>query len=437
MTPEAQQAAQVLAYSSRLNEVSADWRLLAGLGTGLVALRLTVLRPSPVRPSPADRGGSASGTTAGRTQGGGESAADAVLRALWARGRRALAGPHLALRSVSLLHGPSGEGKSRWLSEVVYALVRGVDVFGWKTTQTAVVWVTEEPLAVWKDKGAVILREDELVWRRWKRWARVLFPRWFAPTVWVVSLPDIGYEASLPAFRELWRGRIYSLAKRTGARLVIGDTVFALCPQAVADNTTAKVFMGEVRWLAAKTGAAIELVHHDNDAGKPLGAKMLKGDADFTHHVTRLPRAREDDRRRRVEFGKRYEPVAPDPLVYEMDEDGRLQEVDARPSPGVRPPSSQEGEDALLPRPLPVRQLPEPGRDDPCKAIYAWVRGQAREAWPRAVLYKAVAANPEMPARAHGPVYAHLKHLVDDGWLCAGDDGALRVAHPAQKEATP
>jgi hypothetical protein len=38
-----------------------------------------------------------------------------------------------------------------------------------------------------------------------------------------------------------------------------------------------------------------------------------------------------------------------------------------------------------------------------------------------------------MPVRAHGPVYAHLKHLRADGWL-SGEDAALRVAHSAQKE---
>jgi hypothetical protein len=370
VTPEAEAAAQVLATStslSRLTDLSrVDPRLLVPAAAGIGGL-LYLLRPHPsVHPSaPPPTGGSAVvDETGGRTSWIAErtvSAADAVLRALWAKGRRCLAAPHFALRSVSLLHGPSGEGKSRWLSEIVYALIRGAEVFGWRTQQTPVVWVTEEPLAVWKDKGGVVIRDGELGWPWWRRWLRALFPRRFPPTVWVVSLPDIGYEASLPAFRALWRGRVYNLVRRTGARLVIGDTVFALCPQAVADNTTAKVFMVEARWLASKTGCAVELVHHDNDAGRPLGAKMLKGDADFTHHVTRLPRTGEADRRRVVTFGKRYEPVAPDPLVYEMDDDGRLRSV---PAPSTRPSVHQEGapwtDDRPAPLPLPVQAPPDP-----------------------------------------------------------------------------
>lgn len=362
----AQAADRLLAYVAGEPQAQAA----VALGAGLVALRLTVLRPHPsVRPSappPAGGGSAVVDGTGGRTSwiaGRTLSAADAVLRALWAKGRRCLAAPHFALQSVSLLHGPSGEGKSRWLSEVVYALIRGEDVFGWRTQRTAVVWVTEEPLAVWKDKGGVVIRDGELGWPWWRRWLRALLPRRFPPTVWVVSLPDIGYEASLPAFRALWRGRVYNLVKRTGAKLVIGDTVFALCPQAVADNTTAKVFMMEARWLASRTGCAVELVHHDNDAGRPLGAKMLKGDADYTHHVTRLPRTGEADRRRVVTFGKRYEPVAPDPLVYEMDEDGRLRAVSAAPLP-ARPSVHQEPaertDDHPAPLPLPTQAPPDP-----------------------------------------------------------------------------
>lgn len=375
MTPETEAAAAVLAYSTTINSLTADPRLVALGAAGLGGLAW-FLRPTPsVRPSasapPGERAEApAVDETGGRRGARGQAAVDAVLRALWAKGRRCLADPHLALRSVSLLHGPSGEGKSRWLSEVVYALIRGEDVFGWRTVQTAVVWVTEEPLAVWKDKGAVVLREGELAWPWWRRWLRAWFPRRFEPTVWVISLPDIGYEASLPAFRALWRGRVYRLVRRTGARLVIGDTVFALCPQAVADNTTAKVFMMEARWLASKTGCAVELVHHDNDAGKPLGAKMLKGDADFTHHVTRLPRTREDDRRRVVTFGKRYEPVAPDPLVYEMDDDGRLRGVVAHPPPVLMPSAHREEVDGGgRPAPLPLPVQTPPAAPDPTSIL--------------------------------------------------------------------
>ena len=362
----AQAADRLLAYVATDPQAQAA----AALGAGLLALRLTLLRPTPssVHPS-ASRSGEQGGAVVDETlrgrmvwwvARGTVSAADAVLRALWAKGRRGLFGPHMELRSVSLLHGPSNEGKSRWLSEVVRAMIRGQEVFGWRTTQTAVVWVTEEPLAVWKGKGGVVIRDGELGWPWWRRWLRALLPRCFAPTVWVLSLPDLGYEASLPAFRALWRGQVYNLVRRTGARLVIGDTVFALCPQAVADNTTAKVFMMEARWLASRTGCAVELVHHDNDAGRPLGAKMLKGDADYTHHVTRLPRTGEADRRRVVTFGKRYEPVAPDPLVYEMDEDGRLREVVAHPPPVLVQPASSSQEAMPAPLPLPVQQPPDP-----------------------------------------------------------------------------
>ena len=374
MSPEAEIVSRVLASTTSLSHLhTADPRLVAVAAAGASGL-LYLLRPTPssVHPSASrsrEQGGAVvDGTLRGRTSwiaGRTLSAADAVLRSLWAKERRCLAAPHLALRSVSLLHGPSGEGKSRWLSEVVYALIRGTDVFGWRTQQTPVVWVTEEPLAVWKDKGGVVIRDGELGWPWWRRWLRALLPRRFPPTVWVVSLPDIGYEASLPAFRALWRGRVYNLVKRTGAKLVIGDTVFALCPQAVADNTTAKVFMMEARWLASKTGCAVELVHHDNDAGRPLGAKMLKGDADYTHHVTRLPRTGEADRRRVVTFGKRYEPVAPDPLVYEMDDDGRLRSVSIGKAPeAIITGGPTIGGDSApplpTPLPLPAQQPPDP-----------------------------------------------------------------------------
>jgi hypothetical protein len=461
VTPEAEAAAQVLATStslSRLTDLSrVDPRLLVPAAAGIGGL-LYLLRPHPsVHPSPpslslrgegvpvVDGTGGRTSWIAGRTL----SAADAVLRALWAKERRCLAAPHLALRSVSLLHGPSGEGKSRWLSEVVYALIRGTEVFGWRTVQTPVVWVTEEPLAVWKDKGGVVIRDGELSWPWWRRWLRALLPRRFPPTVWVVSLPDLGYEASLPAFRALWRGRVYNLVRRTGARLVIGDTVFALCPQAVADNTTAKVFMVEARWLASKTGCAVELVHHDNDAGRPLGAKMLKGDADYTHHVTRLPRTGEADRRRVVTFGKRYEPVAPDPLVYEMDDDGRLRSVSIGKAPEAiltgGPPIG--GDSALplpTPLPLPAQQPPDPTsilRERAYRSVLPRLTGGTGESegWvTTGVLVRALVDAGVGVGRSKG--YTLLKDLAAAGKLeCQSGPGdearAYRLSQPAQGRA--
>jgi hypothetical protein len=92
-------------------------------------------------------------------------------------------------------------------------------------------------------------------------------------------------------------------------------------------NTIAKVVMGQFGMFAVALNVAVELVHHDNDGGNPLGPKQLKGQADYTHHQHRLPHAREEDRRRIVEFGKRYEPYPPPPLIYRMRDDGRLEAV--------------------------------------------------------------------------------------------------------------
>ena len=225
------------------------------------------------------------------------------------------------------------------------------------------------------------------------------------------------------------------------------------------------------RWFAARTSdadrslaaasranAAVELVHHDNDGGKPLGAKMIKGDADFTHHVSRLPKAREDDRRRVVTFGKRYEPFAPEPLVYEMREDGRLYAVGERPSAdamlrtdGLGSPVAQQSEhlrtapaapqEAPGANPgggcgaVPLRLVPTPlGRDGLCGAVVGWLKtSPPPEPWTRPVLRDGIVA---AKICNRGTAYAHLGHLLEDGLLVEAD-GALRLGEePIQREAT-
>jgi hypothetical protein len=252
-------------------------------------------------------------------------AADVLRRRAQAWGER-LAGEHFERGSVGLLHGPSGEGKSQWLAEVVRAITRGESVFGWPTRQAAVLWVTEESLDVWRGKAAVIARPEELTARWWQRWHRRRSPRRYPPTCWPLSLRDLRHPLTLdtlPAFLD----RLERDVRRVGAGLVIGDTIARVCGEALTSNVAAERFMGLWAAFAVRANVAVELVHHDNDDGNPLGPKEIKGQADYVHHQHRLPRTDKQDRRRMVEFEKRYEPYPPPPLVYTMRDDGRLEAV--------------------------------------------------------------------------------------------------------------
>ncbi len=237
--------------------------------------------------------------------------------------RERLVGDHFTVGSVAINHGPSGVGKSRWLTECVRALVRGEPVFGWATVHTPVVWVTEESLSVWEDKARLIVRAEEVEWPWWKRAVRRRWPRRFAATVWPISLPDLQLEPTAETFPDLV-ALIERQVRRTGARLVILDTLMAVCPQAVKDNELAKVFMRQCASLAFRCRVAVEVVHHDNNDGNPLGAKMIKAACDYTHHVSVPEDNGGDERLRVVTFGKRYTPLPPPPLYYRMEDDGQL-----------------------------------------------------------------------------------------------------------------
>lgn len=335
-------------------------RILIGLVVLLVVVvfvgLLRLSRPLPSDPSPSQRrggqslpgtGGTApgardSGGTVGRGSGGRMVSAASVVRTQSKKKAEAcLLGPHFARGATILLFGPSGEGKSRWLAEVVWAVVRGIPIFGWQTVRGSVVWVTEETMSVWKGKAAMVLPDGEASWPWWLLLLRDRCPRLFPPTVWVLSLPDMGIEPTdTTDYRELIIERVERECRRVGKVVaVIQDTVMAVCPQVIKDNTAAKTFMRYNAGLAFRRQVANILVHHENDDGKPLGAKMLKGAADFTMHVHRMEGEPEASRLREVDFGKRYEPYPPPKLVVTMRDDGRQERVGQVP---VWPPVLQD-----------------------------------------------------------------------------------------------
>lgn len=349
------------------------------------------------------------------------------------KGKRVyLAGPHFLLGSVGILHAPSSTGKSRWLAEVVRAISRGEPVFGWPTVRGAAVWVTEETLTVWQDKGKLLADPPvPLRWwhgrarlrRRVRRWLRETFPRRYPPAVWPVSLPDLGIEPTLETFPHLL-ALVERLVARTGAKLVILDTLMAVCPEAVGNNAAAKVFMRQCTGLAARRKVAVEIVHHDNANGAVLGATMLKGAADFTHHLTRLADAAPDDPRRQVAFDKRYDPMPPPPLVYAMRPDGRLEACAGAESGDpaaaafpMEPPAERAPEPAAFPA-FPALPAPRDPRARVVEVATALCAAEGHCTLPQLVL---VTGLPKTT------VYRHL------GALAAA--GVLTETKPAGKTA--
>lgn len=173
---------------------------------------------------------------------------------------------------VSCIFGPPGAGKSLLAPYIGYKISRGESVFGRRTKPAPVLYVASED-SLGMNRRVVALR---------KRIGGG------APFFLTSAISDLYREPDEGEFSELLV--LSENARRKGAALIIIDTLAMAFP-GLEENDSKSMgrLVSQAERLAAYTGAAVLLVHHDtkSEGGTPRGHSILNARLDMAMHVRR------------------------------------------------------------------------------------------------------------------------------------------------------
>lgn len=173
---------------------------------------------------------------------------------------------------VSCIFGPPGAGKSLLAPYIGYKVSRGEPVFGRRTKPIPVLYVAAED-SLGMNRRVVALR---------KRMGGG------APFFVTSAVSDLYREPDEGEFSEIFI--LSENARRKGVSLIIIDTLAMAFP-GLEENDSKSMgrLVSQAERLAAYTGAAVLLVHHDtkSEGGTPRGHSILNARLDMAMHVRR------------------------------------------------------------------------------------------------------------------------------------------------------
>lgn len=415
MTPEQQQAAQLLAASDGLNALVArglavhpyaPYALAAAVAGGLLLLRPSPQTPS-VRPSGETRVSRVrpqqpDGREAGRRRGAAVrvSARREPAPKVWAVPGLVPHGPLPRRRwprfweverrgYVTCVLGSGGVGKSLILLDLALAALSAGGWLGRAVRPVPAVLYVDTEL----DAEECVRRAHPLA-----RGRGLLAP---PPGLHYLFLQD-----SLSS--DAGRHHVARMAKSTGAGLILVDslTIGSYDVAASDQNGWNRVYTNLESW-----GVPVVAIDHLDKAGRGAFGSFMKQAK--VRSLLQLSRAGDAIRveHTKSNFGPRAEPFT----IYPTFGDA-VRFSTERPRTDALPQTDERA--VVMPAPLPLLRVvppPAPGRDDLCRKILALLRETPpARPWALPALRDAVVA---AGICNRGTAYAHLKHLQEDGRL--------------------